>query len=273
MRIESEKMDRISVWLVSAIAVVVVVGGVFQVRSYLFVQERTLLAPTRALIAEQLENQEPEEGSAEASLTDLQAKDTDGDTISDFDELYVHNTSPYLADTDSDGVDDAQELADGTEPTCPEGEACEQERTTAVTGSAAEKAFDEFSPDDLLPKDADGNVDAEELRRILIEQGVPEDVVNETDDATLVQAYEETSALTKSGGNAVVNIKDQAEEIKNLSIEEKKQLLLQTGASIDEVNTLSDEEINQLFESAVDEAMQATLQEDALPDSSVGVTQ
>ncbi|MBI5465864.1 MAG: hypothetical protein HY974_01075, partial [Candidatus Kerfeldbacteria bacterium] len=33
----------------------------------------------------------------------LQTKDTDGDGLSDYDELYIYRTSPYLPDTDSDG--------------------------------------------------------------------------------------------------------------------------------------------------------------------------
>ncbi len=55
----------------------------------------------------------------------LQQIDTDNDTLSDYDELQFYNTSPYLPDTDSDGIDDNVEIADGTDPLCPEGQNCD----------------------------------------------------------------------------------------------------------------------------------------------------
>ena len=45
--------------------------------------------------------------------------DTDGDTLSDGDEINVHGTSPILADTDSDEMDDAYEISYGLNPTDP----------------------------------------------------------------------------------------------------------------------------------------------------------
>jgi hypothetical protein len=45
------------------------------------------------------------------------ATDSDGDGLSDEDEINVYGTSPYDADTDGDGVQDGQEVADGTDPT------------------------------------------------------------------------------------------------------------------------------------------------------------
>jgi hypothetical protein len=42
--------------------------------------------------------------------------DTDGDGISDGDEVYVHGTDPSDSDTDGDGVSDGDELTAGTDP-------------------------------------------------------------------------------------------------------------------------------------------------------------
>lgn len=51
--------------------------------------------------------------------------DTDGDGISDVDELMIYGTSPYLVDTDGDGISDYDEIfVHGTDPLCPEGETC-----------------------------------------------------------------------------------------------------------------------------------------------------
>lgn len=54
----------------------------------------------------------------------LQTTDTDGDGLSDYDEIYVYDTSPYLADTDSDGISDYDEIYKGSDPLCAEGEDC-----------------------------------------------------------------------------------------------------------------------------------------------------
>lgn len=37
-------------------------------------------------------------------------KDTDSDGLTDYDELYIHRSSPYLKDTDGDGISDVAEV-------------------------------------------------------------------------------------------------------------------------------------------------------------------
>jgi hypothetical protein len=51
-------------------------------------------------------------------------RDTDGDGLSDYDELHRFQTSPYLADTDGDGSPDNTELALGQNPNCAKGQVC-----------------------------------------------------------------------------------------------------------------------------------------------------
>ena len=51
-------------------------------------------------------------------------RDTDGDGLSDYDELNRFQTSPYLADTDGDGSPDNAELALGENPNCAKGQTC-----------------------------------------------------------------------------------------------------------------------------------------------------
>lgn len=49
--------------------------------------------------------------------TDIYSADTDGDGLSDYDEIMVHGTDPLRADTDGDGVSDGDEvLVFGTDP-------------------------------------------------------------------------------------------------------------------------------------------------------------
>ena len=44
------------------------------------------------------------------------AVDSDGDGLSDYDEMFVYDTDPWLADSDGDGVADGVEVLDGTDP-------------------------------------------------------------------------------------------------------------------------------------------------------------
>lgn len=55
----------------------------------------------------------------------LQSIDTDQDGLNDFEELNFYGTSPYIPDTDSDGFPDKQEVDNGQNPLCPEGEPCD----------------------------------------------------------------------------------------------------------------------------------------------------
>ena len=48
--------------------------------------------------------------------TDPEVADTDGDGLSDFDEVETHGTDPLVADMDEDGFDDGEEIAAGTDP-------------------------------------------------------------------------------------------------------------------------------------------------------------
>jgi Thermolysin metallopeptidase, alpha-helical domain/Bacterial TSP3 repeat len=54
-------------------------------------------------------------------FTDPNNSDSDGDGLSDGDEVHIHHTEPHLADTDSDDLDDNIELnTHGTDPSNPD---------------------------------------------------------------------------------------------------------------------------------------------------------
>jgi hypothetical protein len=75
--------------------------------------------------------------SAQNSLTDeekIKNQDTDGDGLSDWNELNIYHTSPYLSDSDSDGISDSAEIKNNTDPNCPQGKVC---NITAFTAPAA----------------------------------------------------------------------------------------------------------------------------------------
>ena len=131
------------------------------------------------------------------ALAELQTADTDGDTFSDYEELYLYRTSPYLSDTDGDGTSDAEEVASGTDPNCAPGDACAsiQESEFGVPANVVPglPAPDTSALDNLdLVNTLTVGVDPAEIRQFLIEGGVDPNVVNELSDVELTRVYEET---------------------------------------------------------------------------------
>ena len=73
----------------------------------------------------------------------LKGRDTDHDGLSDWAEIHLYHTSPYLADTDSDGIPDAVEIVQGTDPNCPTGHLCNGAISSESVG-AASSTFSDF---------------------------------------------------------------------------------------------------------------------------------
>jgi hypothetical protein len=145
----------------------------------------------------------------------LKTTDSDTDTISDYDEMFIFKTSAYLTDTDSDGESDNQEIAAGQDPNCPKGKTCRVERTPAADGSGAVAGANAgtglnasapapdpltadqiaqaivaiFGPlDKLTPESISTKVDAmstEELSNFLLAIGLPQETISRTDEAAL----------------------------------------------------------------------------------------
>ena len=151
----------------------------------------------------------------EQSEDSLRAKDTDGDGLSDWDELYFYNTSPYLEDSDSDGYNDKQEIDAGKDPNCPAGRDCygadvldsaeTENKNNAV--SQEQLDIDISALNDLLNQSntaanntqeqnlqqlLSGQSDASTLRAIMIEAGVDEEMLNQISDEDLMKSYRET---------------------------------------------------------------------------------
>jgi hypothetical protein len=67
----------------------------------------------------------------------LKTQDSDGDGISDYDEIHIFRTSPFLEDSDSDGVNDGDEIAQSSDPNCPKGRVCREASVEAGVASGA----------------------------------------------------------------------------------------------------------------------------------------
>ena len=129
--------------------------------------------------------------------------DTDKDGLKDYDEINVYQTSVYLEDSDSDGISDKDEVDRGTNPNCPEGTDCNNSSSnTNFSGSAVinDDISDYVLPSDLnaassseesLRNALSGETSATELRKILIESGADQDLLNQISDEDLLKSYQE----------------------------------------------------------------------------------
>jgi len=142
-----------------------------------------------------------DEQDLEASKT----KDTDGDGLVDYDELYVYKTSPYISDSDSDGYSDQEEFFSGNNPNCPIGKTCGFSVSTvdeAVSDTNPAEAFigGLGAGDVLNAGSVEFNSEAdvktffeqatlEQIRSALIESGMSEEDLNLIDDETLIAFF------------------------------------------------------------------------------------
>ncbi len=126
-------------------------------------------------------------------LEAMKHRDTDGDGLTDYDEIYVFRTSPYLADTDGDGLSDYDEVYGGTDPNCPAGREC----GIVVTEPAPITSIPEPPPP---PVEMGGFVDGlgftgiddvvlalksmpvQDMRILLVDSGIPEEELSAMTD-------------------------------------------------------------------------------------------
>lgn len=152
----------------------------------------------------------------------LKSRDTDSDGLSDYDEIYTYKTSPYLEDSDSDGLSDQKEVAQGTNPNCPQGKDCTISAPEAVATSTTD--INSLTPattlnsettlttnsanEELLQKALSGQADAATLRQLLISGGANKEELDKISDLDLLKSYQETlnsqnssATSTSSAGN------------------------------------------------------------------------
>lgn len=186
-----------------------------------------------------------------AGIAALRLKDTDGDSISDYDELYSSKTSPYLKDTDGDGTADGVEVDQNSDPNCPKGKTCEGFRLlTSIT-------------------DSTGNLTPEFLRQALASAGVSQATLDATDDASLLSIYQQaiksqgtTNTNTTSNTsttNTTTNTSTSSmtlAQLQNLTPTAIRQLLIQNGLDEATINTVDDATIKDIFQQAISSTTQ-----------------
>ncbi len=164
---------------------------------------------------------------------DAKNSDLDNDGITDYDELYVYKTSPYLADSDSDGFDDRTEIFSGNDPNCPEGDSCgpvvvgaegvvdskkeDVQNVLHIMPGAKDAlnagAYDLNNQDDV--KELFKNLGVDDIRKSLINSGASQEIIDSLDDATINKYFDEAineiTPESESDGSDVVESDDSGE--------------------------------------------------------------
>lgn len=214
--LELDMKQRIMVGGLAVFAFLVVVIAIIDLRA-------TILSPMNS--PAKVSDSPGEEGNQAAcsggqcadDSQELKTLDTDGDGLSDWDELNVYGTSPYLEDTDGDGFTDKEEIESENNPNCPVGEECLDSKmpnsdiqtgTDTLTrdlfpsgsnepGSKSGQQADELNiqeggvGEDGVQDLLQGEGDAEVLRRVLVEAGMDSSVLDQFSDEELMQSYQE----------------------------------------------------------------------------------
>src|SRR3989344_4040387 len=125
---------------------------------------------------------------------DLKQKDTDADSLTDYDEIYLYGTSPYLKDTDSDGLDDGREIQRGSDPNCDQDKGpCTGVRFINPEAKMSD-LLPQFSPTNITLKDAT----LKQFRQILLDSGMEAETLATLDDRQLFAAMDAIVSFDRS---------------------------------------------------------------------------
>ncbi|MFZ5364872.1 MAG: hypothetical protein ACOZBH_01575 [Patescibacteria group bacterium] len=222
-----DRQQKISLTALGAIGVGILIFGFWSLRSGI-----NIPLPTFGDAAKN-------NTSAETVLADqtLKNQDTDQDGLSDYDEKYVYQTSPYLSDSDSDGYVDKEEVESGHDPNCPAGQNCFSEAFVDDTGATLTAA---------AQADVAGMTPAELRARLLGTGVVDEETLNQVDDATLMDLYTQTMSSSQEPNAEPSNPLDYTPA-------QIREMLIENGAEASLVNALDDETLMDLFKEALAE--------------------
>jgi len=239
-----EHRIKIGVTILIILCVIVVLGTIWQYPKYLsapFARYGQDIGLWKSQIEEDAEK-----------LAAMKESDTDGDGLTDYDETYLYGTSSYLADSDSDGFSDKEEISSGNDPNCTAGKICP--KVTEEGAAKAEPVIAPSAPEELGGLLA-GTATAEEVRDALRQAGVDDATLASLDDKTLLELYNETlseAGGTVSGGNANTNSALPANvNVDEMTPAQLRELLRQAGVGEATLNSVDDATLMKIFEETV----------------------
>ncbi|NCF75419.1 MAG: hypothetical protein GWO87_02960 [Xanthomonadaceae bacterium] len=179
----------------------------------------TIRRPINRLPSDNL-SQAPTEDKADVEkILELKKKDTDHDGLSDYDELNVYHTSIYIADSDSDGYSDKQEVDAGEDPNCPRGKDCslpevskqKSEENKTQKYNKIDKSLNNFN--DLnsnlnnnntneaehqeINRIMSGGATLDEVKQLLLKAGMQESDLAKISDEDIMGMYQDMVKKTK----------------------------------------------------------------------------
>lgn len=140
-------------------------------------------------------------------VNDLHLVDSDSDDLSDYDEINVYHTSPYLEDSDSDNIPDKQEIVTGTDPNCPVGKICNTTSSSSMSASSSTVPQIDTTPvvsgEATIVPGLGNEVTPAMLRQMLLQNGHDAATLEKISDADIMKIYQE--ALSSQSNATVAN--------------------------------------------------------------------
>jgi hypothetical protein len=195
-------------------------------------------------------------------LAQSQNLDTDHDGLTDFNERYVYYTSANIADTDSDGYSDKEEVDAGSNPLDPNSTPLNKTKTEGNL----QQTFDNLQQAQQMT--AGTEMTPAQIRDLLVNKGgLARDTVDKLDDKTLVEMYNKTKQETginpenltqnsqsvgspSSTQNSLQTLNSIA-DLQQLTTQQIRQLLLDNGVSADTLNQVDDQTLKTIFLQAI----------------------
>lgn len=195
--------------------------------------------------------------SDQAAIDSLKTKDTDGDSLSDYDELFVYHTSPYIKDTDSDSIPDGTEVKSGTDPLCPAGKSCGVPvPVVSNTNQPASGSVIDLNTGAALSSPLQSAIglaaNASQIRQLLKDQGVADSVLDAFSDTDLVTMYNESAgSLTNSASGAGAD--------KAASAATVRDLLKKQGVTDEMLKAFTDDELIKMYNESAGETANSNI--------------
>ncbi|MFH1146052.1 MAG: hypothetical protein V1707_03775 [bacterium] len=234
----NERERKALIWTLGVVSVVVFIVAIINLKQSIakpFAFEQALEQPDSELTPSEL----PVDPSqlSDQQIAVLSKQDTDGDGLSDFEELYGYKTSPYIEDTDSDGVSDGAEVKANSDPLCPAGKNCFDMATGSVT--AEEQNIEQPDKDYR-------NLTVTEIKELLIQSGASAESVNKLSDEQLVENYKK--AFDQLAGQTAAGQGILPDDLSKATPDQIKMFLKAQGATDEQLKAYNDEQLQKLFQ-------------------------
>ncbi|OGF23346.1 hypothetical protein A2Y83_01365 [Candidatus Falkowbacteria bacterium RBG_13_39_14] len=171
----------------------------------------------------------------------LQSADTDNDGLTDYDEIYIYDTSPYLEDSDSDGYSDKVEVDSQNNPNCPNEGNCSFFLDAGFVASGTPQIAEDLYAEMIAQQNLEAS-DAAILRSMLAEQGIPAELLGQISDEDLMREYASVAGSEQTASGEI-----DKEELENLTPDEIRALLESKGIERAILDSIDDASLKRDF--------------------------